>query len=249
MNGLPRRTPLAHATLFVLVVASGALACSSDPAHPAPLVAGGAGASGTSAAGASAGGAPAGGAPAGGAGSSMAGDGTGGTADAGAGGGVALFPPSRISFSSCSDPRNPMEAMDVATSLAPELHVFLGDNVYADTEDMLVMQQRYDELAAAAEFQRLVAQAELLATWDDHDYGANDAGKYYPQKDASRTIFLDFWNEPADSPRRQHAGVYTSYLYAGDAHTLQIILLDTRTFRDNLTLNDGSGKNDYIPND
>jgi alkaline phosphatase D len=43
--------------------------------------------------------------------------------------------------------------------------------------------------------------------------------------------------------------VYTSYLYAGDAHTLQIILLDTRTFRDDLALNDGSGKNDYIPND
>jgi len=161
---------------------------------------------------------------------------------------VTLFPPSRISFSSCSDPRFPMEAMDVATNLDPELHVFLGDNVYADTTDMAEMQLRYDELANAAEFKRLAAQAELVATWDDHDYGANDAGKSYPMKAESREIFLDFWDEPADSLRRQHPGVYTSYVYEADAHTLQIILLDTRTFRDDLTLNDGSGKHDYIPN-
>jgi alkaline phosphatase D len=140
-----------------------------------------------------------------------------------------------------------MPAMDVATELGPELHVFLGDNVYADTVDMDVMQLRYDELAAAPELQRLAAQAKLVATWDDHDYGENDAGKNYPQKEASRAIFLDFWQEPANSPRREHPGVYTSYVYASAGGTLQIILLDTRTFRDDLTPNDGSGKNDYIP--
>ena len=38
-------------------------------------------------------------------------------------------------------------------------------------------------------------------------------------------------------------------LYPGDAHTLQVILLDTRTFRDPVTENDGSGKRDYMPDD
>jgi alkaline phosphatase D len=142
-----------------------------------------------------------------------------------------------------------MEAMDVATDLKPELHVFLGDNVYADTEDMDQMRLRYAELANAPEFQRLSAQASLIATWDDHDYGANDSGKSYPKKVESREVFLEFWKEPLDSPRRQHPGVYTSYLYPGTTRTLQVILLDTRTFRDDLLANDGSGKNDYMPDD
>ena len=34
---------------------------------------------------------------------------------------------------------------------------------------------------------------QLLQTWDDHDRGENDCGKYYEKAAESRDIFFDFW--------------------------------------------------------
>lgn len=156
--------------------------------------------------------------------------------------------PSRIAFGSCSDPALPLDLLDVATGLEPDVFVWLGDNVYADTVNPAVMRKRYQELADAEAFIRLRRQAQLIATWDDHDYGQNDAGRDYPMRAASREIFLEFWEEPADSARHGRPGIYTSYRYQDAGNTLQVIVLDTRFNRDGLALNDGSGKNDYVPN-
>lgn len=90
----------------------------------------------------------------------------------------------------------------------------------------------------------------MIATWDDHDYGVNDGGRDYPMKEASKEVFLRFWQEPADSPRRGRPGIHTSYRFTDPAgkRTLQVILLDTRTFRSPLTRNTNSSyKNDYRP--
>jgi alkaline phosphatase D len=77
----------------------------------------------------------------------------------------------------------------------------------------------------------------IIATWDDHDYGWNDAGRHYPFKEESKEIFLDFFGEPADSERRKRAGIYTSKFIESAGKKIQVILLDTRTFRDNLLIN------------
>ena len=74
----------------------------------------------------------------------------------------------------------------------------------------------------------------ILATWDDHDYGWNDIGRFYPYKDQSKEIFLDFFEEPQTSSRRSHRGIYHSQLYDYGGNKLQVILLDERTFRDDL---------------
>ncbi len=90
----------------------------------------------------------------------------------------------------------------------------------------------------------------VIATWDDHDYGENDAGREFPFKAESKEIFLKFWSEPDPSPRREHAGIYTSYLFEDEAieKRLQVILLDTRSFRDPPTRNElTSWKNEYRP--
>ena len=92
----------------------------------------------------------------------------------------------------------------------------------------------------------------VLSVWDDHDYGWNDAGKEYPLKAQSREIFFDFWNVPTDSERRKHDGIYGQHQFTVDGKTLQVILLDTRTFRDPLKRNTNESKkvgfkNDYQP--
>jgi alkaline phosphatase D len=68
----------------------------------------------------------------------------------------------------------------------------------------------------------------LVATWDDHDFGEDDAGGEYPLKEPSRQLFLKFWDEPKDSPRWKRDGLYTSYNYGPPGRRVQVILLDLR---------------------
>lgn len=157
---------------------------------------------------------------------------------------------SRIAFGSCATQDEPQPILRTVLEWEPELFIYLGDNIYGDTRDMKLLEAKYAKLAAKKEFQALRAATPTIATWDDHDYGENDAGKEFPFKDESKQIFLRFWNEPQASPRRDHPGIYTSYRFEDKTvgKSLQIILLDTRTFRDPPLQNPfGSWKNDYLP--
>ena len=141
---------------------------------------------------------------------------------------------SKIAFGSCADESKPQPVLDLVAQTKPDLFVYLGDNIYGDTYDMAVLQAKYGLLAAKPEFQRLKKATRILATWDDHDFGWNDAGKEYPFKKQSKEIFLDFFGEPKSSNRRQHEGIYTSHFFEGNGKRLQLILLDNRTFRSKL---------------
>jgi len=143
----------------------------------------------------------------------------------------------KIAFGSCynSQPNGaPEPVFDAALKHKPNLFIFLGDNIYGDTRDMKLLEKKYATLGAHPGFQKVVKNTKVLATWDDHDYGTNDGGKSYPKKVESEKIFLDFFNEPKDSVRRQREGVYFSYSFGKKGKIVQIILLDTRYFRDEL---------------
>lgn len=179
----------------------------------------------------------------------IGGKGGGGAGGGGTGGTGGAPLKTRIAFGSCARPPNAMPVVDLATASDPDLFIWMGDNIYGDTIDMAELQMKYDQLAAAPEFVALKAAAPMIATWDDHDYGANDAGKEYPKKVESKAIFMDFWEEPADSPRRTREGIYTSYMRDEPGGKLQIILLDTRWFRDPIdkVTDTTMYKNDYQP--
>ena len=83
-----------------------------------------------------------------------------------------------------------------------------------------------------------MVKTKILATWDDHDFGENDAGKNYPFKEKSKELFLNFFEEPKKSDRRIHPGIYTSYMIEHSKMLVQIIILDCRTFRSDLKLYD-----------
>lgn len=145
----------------------------------------------------------------------------------------------KIAFGSCAEQDKPQPILDLVTRQKPDIFIYLGDNIYGDTKDMTELKEKYDLLGAKPEFQRLKANTRLLATWDDHDFGWNDAGRHYPYKKESKELFLNFFEEPQKSVRRGHEGIYTSYAFGGRGHRVQIILLDTRTFRDDLKLYSG----------
>jgi alkaline phosphatase D len=157
---------------------------------------------------------------------------------------------SRIAFGSCANQDDPQPILRTVLEWEPELFVYLGDNIYGDTRDMQLLAEKYAKLGRRKEFLALRTAVPTIATWDDHDFGENDAGKEFPFKQESKEIFLKFWNEPPDSPRRAHEGIYTSYRFEDKnaGRSLQLILLDTRTFRDPpLKTPFGSWKNDYLP--
>lgn len=136
--------------------------------------------------------------------------------------------PTRIGFGSCARQTKPQPIWDAVLAARPELFIFLGDNVYGDTRDMAVLEAQYRLLAGKPGFQRLCAEVPVLATWDDHDYGEDDAGSDYPMKEASRRVFCDFWNEAPDSLRRTRDGIYDAVLLTDGRHRLQILLPDLR---------------------
>jgi len=138
----------------------------------------------------------------------------------------------RIALGSCADQRKSQPIWDAIVAKSPELFVFLGDNVYADTGDMAELRACYEMLAAKPGYQKLLKTCPVLAVWDDHDYGVNDGGAEYAKRAESAAVFHDFFQTPADSPARARPGTYdVRYFDGGEGKKLQIILLDTRYFR------------------
>ena len=144
-------------------------------------------------------------------------------------------PVSHIAFGSCSHQDKDIPILDSVIADDPEVFLFLGDNIYGDTEDMAVLQSKYQKLGAKQRIQTLRSNADTLAMWDDHDYGENDAGKDYPKKEASRQLMLDFWGEPEDSARRTRPdGIYTAKFYGEGEQRIHVIMPDLRWNRDDL---------------
>jgi alkaline phosphatase D len=148
----------------------------------------------------------------------------------------------RIAFGSCMNTnRHPM--LDQVLKMDFELMLMLGDNIYADTTNMTVMARKYEDMKQSTFWQEVRKKAPMLATWDDHDMGGNDAGKDYPLKDESQKLFLDFIDVPQDSPRRLQKGVYNSAVFGPAGKRVQVIMLDTRYFRDK----PATGENHAVP--
>ena len=135
---------------------------------------------------------------------------------------------SHIAFGCCAEESKPQPVWDPILARHNDLFIFLGDNIYGDSRDMKVLAEKYARLAAIPGFAKLRATTPVVAMWDDHDFGENDAGGDYPEKEASRRLFLDFWKEPASSPRRDRDGVYASYVFGPPGERVQVLLPDLR---------------------
>ncbi len=147
-----------------------------------------------------------------------------------------------IAFGSCNKQDLPQPLWEPILSHDPDVFIWGGDNIYADTEDMRKLENDYKIQKAIPHYRELVASTDILATWDDHDYGQNDGGVNWEYKDESQQKFLNFLNVPQDDKRRQRKGVYHSKLYSSDEGSVKIILLDTRYFRSDLKKSDVPGQ-------
>lgn len=148
---------------------------------------------------------------------------------------AATRPIARIAFGACSRETEPQQIWNTIAQTYPDVFLFTGDNVYADTKDPKIFTEKYGLLAGKPGFSKFRRKVPILATWDDHDYGINDGGVEFDGKEIAKTAFLDFFKPPLDAPIRTREGVYSARRFGPPEKCLQVIMLDTRSFRDSLT--------------
>lgn len=152
-----------------------------------------------------------------------------------------------IAFGSCNKHDKPNPFWDDILTLQPNIFIWGGDIVYADTDDVTKIEAAYNAQLEVPGYAALIAKVPITGTWDDHDYGLNDGGAEFPIKRESQQAFLDFIGVSEKSPRRKQEGVYSSQLLQSGSDAVKIINLDTRYFRTSLTKGLAEGKR-YRPN-
>jgi len=121
------------------------------------------------------------------------------------------------------------EILNAMTTQKPDLMIWLGDNCYTREVDYYApggLRYRYRHTRALPELQAFLACTQHYATWDDHDYGPNDADKSYPLKDYSVETFGLYWPAPIYGTR-ETPGVFQRFRWAD----VDFFLLDDRYYR------------------
>lgn len=153
----------------------------------------------------------------------------------------------RIAMIGCHNQHAPAPAIPyIAEVLQPDVTVWIGDNVYADTKDnpQHIIDQ-LEILRGKEGFAALKDISSFVVTWDDHDYGLNNAGKEYSIKEKSKDIHRSFWELEAEIPSSQN-GVYYATQFSFNGKTIQFIQLDGRFNRDKPGRNaDALGENQW----
>lgn len=138
-----------------------------------------------------------------------------------------------IAFGSCNREFLPQPMWPIITENHPDLWIWGGDNVYGDSHDAEVIAAKYQKQLTQPGYAAFRKQFPIVGTWDDHDYGWNDAHATYPLKAVTQNLSLDFMDVPTDDPRRQRDGIYGAYDFGPDGQRVKVILLDNRYFAGN----------------
>jgi alkaline phosphatase D len=147
------------------------------------------------------------------------------------------IPITRFAFGSCVNENRTMAFWDVIAAQRPQAFLLIGDNVYGDTgsltsADIPTLAASYRKLSSRQEFDRFRRFVPMMTTWDDHDYGANDAGGSFAFKEQAERIYESYWQ--SSDAVKSRAGVYDSTIVGPAGKRVQFILLDTRFFRADL---------------
>ncbi|MEM9418322.1 MAG: alkaline phosphatase D family protein [Planctomycetota bacterium] len=152
-------------------------------------------------------------------------------------------PPSVIAFASCLKTSYPAPTFDHLLAAQPDVLVMMGDNVYVDIPEVPTRSEQfrpyYDELEAQPYWPRVRDEVPVvLATYDDHDFGKNDAGVEWHLKETGRAELMRFFPDSAAQIPADRDGVYHSTILGPEGQRVQFIVLDTRWFRDRLDRTD-----------
>lgn len=121
------------------------------------------------------------------------------------------------------------EIFTVLASKNPDLMLWLGDNTYLreidwDTKAGIV--HRHSHTRQTAEMQPILGAAHNYATWDDHDFGPNNADRSYRMRNESLETFKLFWGNQTYGTD-ETKGIFGRFTW-GD---IEFFMLDNRYHR------------------
>lgn len=123
-----------------------------------------------------------------------------------------------------------METFRLMAESGSDFMLWGGDNWYyreTDFDSISGLWYRAQLTRSLPELRKLFAVMPHYATWDDHDYGSNDANKSYELKAETLRIFKSYWGNQtygeADNP-----GVYHKFFWSDAV----FLVMDNRTYRD-----------------
>jgi len=146
-----------------------------------------------------------------------------------------------IAFGSCNRDELPQPVWPAVSANEPDLWIWGGDNIYADwyapegekvkyKVDRTWITERYAAQFNRPDYAAFREATPILGTWDDHDYGKNNAVGDYSLKEVSRDLALSFMEVPMNDPRWTRPGLYGSYDFGPEGKRTRIILIDNRYF-------------------
>ncbi len=131
-----------------------------------------------------------------------------------------------LSFGSCTrDDDQPI--FQAIAEDDPDLFLFIGDNHYANSDDLNSLRWFYRWALEVPERAALLRDTVTIATWDDHDYVGNNTDGDASGKDTALRVFQEYWAHrsygTADTP-----GVFHTFGW----QDLDFFLVDDRYYRD-----------------
>ncbi|KAH8069818.1 PhoD-like phosphatase [Aureococcus anophagefferens] len=144
----------------------------------------------------------------------------------------------KFAWGSCADQMGPQPYWDAVHRYGPDLLILAGDNVYGDCETpgCPELAFAYRNLTTKPSFVGAAAAIPMVFAWDDHDFGLNDGGAANPYLAHAKELFLSFVEAGPRDERRSRPGTYTSYAFGAGDRRVQIVILDTRSFRSDFSL-------------
>jgi hypothetical protein len=129
---------------------------------------------------------------------------------------------------------------DAIRATRPDLYVMVGDMHYSniDTDDPDLFRDALDEQLTRPGQQALYLAAGTSYTWDDHDYGPDDADADSPTRPAAQAVWREYAPHGA-LPGGEAEGTINEAFTMG---RLRFLKLDLRSGRDPSSAPDGPGK-------
>ena len=135
----------------------------------------------------------------------------------------------RVAFTSCVGFKGLDSAAgyaDMATRTNFDLLLMLGDNHYANTNDIGKQRSFYTDQRMQSGWRELTARIPTYAIWDDHDFGPDNSDGTMKGKEVSLRAFREHWAN-AYYGETNNPGVYSRF----SRGNVDFFLLDVRYHR------------------
>lgn len=132
----------------------------------------------------------------------------------------------RLGLTSCMKIEKPQDSWPLFEKEAPDLHLTVGDTVYADTTDPKVQWRHHLRYRQSPAFARVIRTMPTCALWDDHDFGPDNSDGRAKGKEDSLSGWKRVWLNPG-AGTTQLAGAFYRFAW-GD---VEFFMADGRYYR------------------